>query len=385
MFSVRQFIRNVCEFMSEMRLYVNQTNERMDKLESKINLMEERSANVDKNTFSQLEKIHELLNDQKIYSLVNQTNERMDKLESKINLMEERSANVDKNTFSQLEKIHELLNNQNIWYHSYYYDVFVPNVESYIDNQISVDQGIYKQTEEYKYIKTIHEIIRPFKTENMTLRRVGRSNDGGYVMVEPYSDTKIAYSLGICDDVSWDKEMAEQGYEIYQYDHTIDKLPEENEKFHWFKIGLTGDEENEELKHLDNLLDRNGHSETTGMVLKMDIEGYEWGVINQSDESILDKFDQIVMEIHYVVTGKERNKIIDALKKITKTHAMVNIHANNNSRRKYYNGEFVTSDVLELTLLNRKKYNVIPTDIIVPNIVDEANNIYYRDLFLGRW
>ena len=45
------------------------------------------------------------------------------------------------------------------------------------------------------------------------------------------------------------------------YDHTINSLPENNNKFHWKKIGLSGIKSNntKPLKTLDELLKENGH------------------------------------------------------------------------------------------------------------------------------
>lgn len=55
--------------------------------------------------------------------------------------------------------------------------------------------------------------------------RVGNAHDGGYVMLNDFAHRNIAYSIGINDDVSWDFDMAERGFDVYMYDHTIEKLP----------------------------------------------------------------------------------------------------------------------------------------------------------------
>ena len=45
------------------------------------------------------------------------------------------------------------------------------------------------------------------------------------------------------------------------YDPTINKLPFENSKFHWKKIGLIGRNINKNnMKTLPELIDENGHS-----------------------------------------------------------------------------------------------------------------------------
>lgn len=332
-------------------------------------------------------KIEELIR------LENDINKRIDKLESTIlNGNQIRNDNIlnrlnviEREINERLDKSEKTLLNQITFDDNYILNVFIPNIESYINNEILKQQGVSEHTADYKYISAVHALLKACKSDDTELVRVGRENDGGYVMAKPFSEGKIAYSLGICDDVSWDLNMAEMGYEIYQYDHTIEGLPELNESFHWFKVGLTGEKETDELKHLDTLIKENGHENESGMVLKMDIEGFEWSVINQSSEETLKKFDQIVMEIHNINSSTNKEEIIRALEKLNKTHGMVHIHANNNIGQIVFNGNYITADALEITLLNREKYNLKDSEIIVPTNIDQVNNTYYRDLFLGKW
>ena len=75
--------------------------------------------------------------------------------------------------------------------------------------------------------------------------------------------------------------MAQRGYEIFMYDMTIDGLPQENEHFHFFKEGIAGTEIKERnLNTLSNFIKRNGHEDKTNMILKMDVEGAEWGFLS---------------------------------------------------------------------------------------------------------
>lgn len=93
----------------------------------------------------------------------------------------------------------------------------------------------------YRYASMLHEILRLHDpVGNGKFIRIGGENDGGYVMWKPLSDNNIAYSFGISDDVSWDLQMVNLGYEVYQYDHTIDALPIQNKHFHYKKIGIVG-------------------------------------------------------------------------------------------------------------------------------------------------
>ena len=70
---------------------------------------------------------------------------------------------------------------------------------------------------------------------------VGEPYDAGYVLLDDFSDIKIAYSFGIEREISFDKALADKGIDVYMYDHTINRLPYENPKFHWQKIGITSE------------------------------------------------------------------------------------------------------------------------------------------------
>ena len=79
--------------------------------------------------------------------------------------------------------------------------------------------------------------------------------------------------------------------DIYMYDHTIDSLPFENTKFHWRKIGICGKyRTNVNLKTLEKLIDENGHKTKKNMILKMDIEHWEWESLADVSEETLNQF-----------------------------------------------------------------------------------------------
>ena len=61
------------------------------------------------------------------------------------------------------------------------------------------------------------------------------------------------------------------------YDHTIEKLPFQHKKFHYFKIGLSRySNSSQNLKSLEEILVQNGHLKKKNMILKIDIEYNEW-------------------------------------------------------------------------------------------------------------
>ena len=131
--------------------------------------------------------------------------------------------------------------------------------------------------------------------------RIGNKTDGGYILLNDLKNIKIAYCFGIDQEISFEKELADKNIDIFMYDHTINKLPFENSKFHWKKIGLCGKNiTKNNMSSLPELIKENGHSKEENMILKMDIESYEWEVLQDLPINIMKKFKYIVGEFHFI-------------------------------------------------------------------------------------
>lgn len=244
----------------------------------------------------------------------------------------------------------------------------------------------FKSLPAYGYYERLHRLLTIYQIlpGGGTLYRIGSEHDGGYVMQKPFSENTIAYSIGINQDVSWDLDMVAEGYQIYQYDHTIKRLPEENSAFHWKKIGITGEEETAELKSLTTLLRDNGHAKASGMVLKMDVEGYEWNVFAGLTEKTLSQFDQIVAEIHNLTAEEDRELKIKALENLAKTHKVIHIHANNYGTLDYC-GDLMMPDTLEVTWLRRELCADERYTGTLPRPVDRRCDAFSPEILLGYW
>lgn len=242
----------------------------------------------------------------------------------------------------------------------------------------------------FDYWDRLNEILKIKKALGYELTRVGNKNDGGYVMLDSFSSDceKVAYSFGINDDVSWDDDMAKLGYQVYQYDHTIDRTPYDRPEFKFFRIGISEEKTPSDdgmLDTMEDLIKRNGHIRMDNMVLKMDVEGAEYGFIKYTSEDILKKFNQIVLECHSLNDVNKWGLISEALKKITEIFAVVHIHANNFSSVVFVEG-VPYPDTLEITFINRKRYKLrdnsnekLPLDI--DNPCDEKSD----EIVLGEW
>ena len=154
---------------------------------------------------------------------------------------------------------------------------------------------------------------------------MGYKHDGSYVMLDDFENIKFAYSIGIRDEVQFDKALADKDIDVYLYDHTINKLPYQNEKFHWKKIGLGGkNERSEKLQTLEDMMKENGHLNEKNMILKIDIEGNEWIPLNELSGNVLSQFKYILIEYHFMKI--EQKLFYDVLEKIQKTHQVFYVH-----------------------------------------------------------
>jgi len=230
--------------------------------------------------------------------------------------------------------------------------------------------------------------MTPVDPVGLEFERVGRDFDGGYIMVRHEASSRIAYSLGINRDVSWDLAMAERGYKVFQYDHTIDRLPLTHPNFTFHRLGITGPSlVTDQLRSLDEQIISNSHADQHNMVLKMDIEGHEWEVFSEISESDLSRFTQILIECHSF--GKMHKlfwyrKARQALRNLAKTHRVVHVHGNNNSPMIVLGG-VAMPQTLELTWFRRDLCEFSACTRRFPTPLDQPNNPNYSDHCLGNF
>ena len=65
--------------------------------------------------------------------------------------------------------------------------------------------------EAQRRILRLAAVLEPRRAIGFEKIRIGGPNDGGYVMIDHFSDVAAAYSLGVGPDVSWDVDIAEIG------------------------------------------------------------------------------------------------------------------------------------------------------------------------------
>ena len=178
----------------------------------------------------------------------------------------------------------------------------------------------------------IYHLLVPKKVIGKEKILIGGKRDGSYVILNDFKNIKVAYSFGISRMIQFDKNLADRGIDVYMYDHTIKSLPYNNKKFHWKKIGVSGKNNNNKLlKSLEELIIENGHISEENMILKMDVEYFEWESLRDLPDKMLSQFKYILIEYHFNDSRnlKEISLYYNVIKKINQTHQVFYIRCHN--------------------------------------------------------
>jgi hypothetical protein len=214
----------------------------------------------------------------------------------------------------------------------------------------------------------LYHLLVPKKVIGKERILIGRRMDGSYVILDDFKNVRVAYSFGIRREIQFDKNLADRGIDVYMYDHTIDSLPYENDKFHWKKIGITGkNKSNNLLKSLEELIIENGHSSEENMILKMDVEHAEWESLKDISFKILNQFKYILIEYHFKNESLANETLLyyNVIKKIHKTHQVFYLRCHNlYSVVNFGNNRFCK--YLEVSYIIKKDYEFTNDPSIYP-------------------
>ena len=180
------------------------------------------------------------------------------------------------------------------------------------------------------YRQRLFAELQPAQLANCSLARFGSANDGGYLMCDNLlSSVGSAYSYGIEGRDEWGCAVSEKLHvPVHQYDCFVTTRPQcagAAFAFHEECIGETRtDPQNRAFDTLANQVAKND-DEGKHLVVKVDVEGAEWGALGAVPGAVLDKVDQLVVEFH----GTDQARYVDVLKKLKATFVVANVHFNN--------------------------------------------------------
>jgi hypothetical protein len=243
---------------------------------------------------------------------------------------------------------------------------------------------------EYVRVAEIARLLATCRVEGESLVRVGGEIDGGYVMLDLLRPPTVTagYSFGVGHDVSWDAAMAARGIDLVLYDHTVKQLPAPVPRARFVRTGIRGLEPVPGQRTVAEVIADNGHRGRRDLVLKMDIEGAEWSVLEEVESGTLESFAQIVVEFHgmgRVAHPEGHARIAAALGKLAVTHQPIHVHGNS-FEPPLWIGDLVLPEVLEVSYVRRSDHvgKFVPRDEVFPTSLDRPNLPDLPDLFLGR-
>lgn len=230
-------------------------------------------------------------------------------------------------------------------------------------------------------------LLEPHDVIGASKRRFGGDYDGGYVMLDDIACTRTALSLGIGPDVSWDIDMVRRGLHVIQFDHTVDRPPQNNPQFVFHRARVVGRRQSPEDVTLSEILARPEFAAEKDFIAKMDIEGCEWDVLAQTDTAALARIRQLAIEFHDVRSFVEpawRGTALTALDNLMTTHVCIHVHGNNWGPFTVIGG-IPFPNVFEASFVRRGDHTFVPSKAVFPTDLDRPCNPKVPDLYLGCW
>jgi glycosyltransferase involved in cell wall biosynthesis len=228
-------------------------------------------------------------------------------------------------------------------------------------------------------------MLRPRAMAHMGKIRIGNAYDGGYVLPANALDCDGVLSIGIGTDVSFDLALAERGARVLQLDHTVAASPVAHAHFRFLRRGW-GCVRNATFLDFPDILAEYAPIGARRSLLKFDIEGAEYEVIETAAAADLANFEVIACELHDLRRLAEPefyDRVHRTLARLTEGHVPVHLHANN------YRGVAVVEgvpipDVIELSLLrcDLDRFPSLASDPI-PGPLDRPNHPLLPDICMN--
>lgn len=171
------------------------------------------------------------------------------------------------------------------------------------------------------------DFLRVYKTAVSKIR-LGPRNDGGYVIADIDSLYDLLVSCGIADDVTFEKDFLAKYRNVCEavaFDGSVSSLPEHVQCLEFVKknVDCVNSEMTTDLVDVISIYDN--------VFLKMDIETHEFGWLQMIPQEVLRKVKQLVIEFHYPFSDASMpvEEKVATLAKLTDTHTLIHLHANN--------------------------------------------------------
>ena len=237
-----------------------------------------------------------------------------------------------------------------------------------IFNEVKFDQSdkIFNFCSDSDLIRNILNPQEPLSLFGGSVLRIGSLNDGGYVIPELLTNNINLLSIGIGYNIDFELALLQNNANVQAYDHTIDAPGvSNNHNFEFFKLGVANkSNDSKNLISFSHIVANfwakfnNKENFDRRNVLKIDVEGDEWDIINNENESTLTKFDALILEIHDFIPKliKNRESVTNLTNILSRNFFCLFTHSNNCGPVFSLDGKLVPN-IFEMTLLNKNLIN----------------------------
>lgn len=223
--------------------------------------------------------------------------------------------------------------------------------------------------------------LMPHTAQGYSKVRIGAPNDGGYVMLDDFRGVRVAISGGVNNEDNWERQIIDRGVPVVAFECStgmstdqIRALP-----YQMFVAKMEGIKQSGNST-LDLLLHGYGQAEA---IAKIDIEGDEWDLLENTSDGTLSKIRQMSLEFHLDTNlGPLHDRGLALFEKLHRTFRVVHVHGNTYIGSTPV-GNTQVPHALELTFANMRHYDLRPSGETFPTALDTSNNPSAADFQLG--
>ena len=199
-------------------------------------------------------------------------------------------------------------------------------------------------------------------SDHYSQRRVGRYADGGYWFPVGLDDFDAVFSPGVGGVVDFDLYFASQGIPVFQADGSVDAPPVSDPNFIFTKRFLS------ESFSLADRIKETPYTSSQSLLLQMDIESSEWGVLAACSAETLNQFSVVVVEFHDVdllvtKSGVEQRQL---LHRLLDSHQPISASPNNFVRATRF-GSLAVPPVVETVFVRKDKLPLLHKSARLPD------------------
>lgn len=174
------------------------------------------------------------------------------------------------------------------------------------------------------------EELTTVSLKNCAFERYGSAHDGGYLLCgNLIPGVESAYSYGIGTEDNWGCQVSRQfDVPVHQYDCFTPHRPVcDGGRAVFYNQCVGGRAETIDGRRFDTIAAQVAANGDTGkrLLMKIDVEGAEWDALLATPDEVLDRIDQMAMELH----GTDEARFVEVLRRLKRTFHLVNLNFNN--------------------------------------------------------